>query len=146
MRVDLCPGKLYPRVPTAYIAEDFMNKDDVTVSRRELPKAAALTPAPALAPIDLLAQQQPPKETTQAKPPAKPPETQPIKLSEVSRAEADFAYETLMRKYGGRFNQEQKKDIKRLIYAQQEGLDKLRAFAVTNGDQPATVLQVVLPE
>jgi hypothetical protein len=123
-----------------------MNKEDVTVSRREFAKAAALTTAAALAPIDLLAQQQSPKETTQAKPPAKPPETEAIKLSEVSLAEADFAYETLMRKYGGRFNEEQKKDIKRLIYAQQEGLDKLRAFAVTNGDQPATVLKVAMPE
>jgi hypothetical protein len=123
-----------------------MNKEDVTVSRREFAKAAALTTAAALAPIDLLAQQQSPKETTQAKPPAKPPETEAIKLSEVSRAEADFAYQTLMRKYGGRFNEEQKKDIKRLIYAQQEGLDKLRAFAVTNGDQPATVFKLAMPE
>jgi hypothetical protein len=122
-----------------------MNKEEVTVSRREFAKAAALTTAAALAPIDLLAQQQSPKETTQAKPPAKPPETEPIKLSETSKAEADFAYETLMRKYGGRFTEEQKKDIKRLTYAQQEGLEKLRAFPVTNGDQPATVLKVVVP-
>jgi hypothetical protein len=120
-----------------------MNKDDLAVSRREFAKAAALTTAAALAPIDLLAQQQPAKETTQAKPPEKPPETEPIKLSETAKSEADFAYETLMRKYAGRFTEEQKKDIKRLIYAQQEGLEKLRAFPVTNGDQPATVLKVV---
>jgi hypothetical protein len=120
-----------------------MNKDDLTVSRREFAKAAALTTAAAFAPLELIAQQRP---TTEAKPPEKPPEAQPIQLSETSKAEADFAYQTLMRKYAGRFTEEQKKDIKRLIYAQQEGLEKLRKFPVTNGDQPATVLKLALPE
>ena len=114
-----------------------MNKEDKGLSRREFAKAAALTTAAVLAPAELFGQQQP---TTEAKPSEKPPESP--KLSEASRAEADLAYETIMRKYGSRFSEEQKKDIKRLVDAQQGGLDKLRAFAVTNGDQPATVLKL----
>ena len=114
-----------------------MKKDETGLSRREFAKAAALTTAAALAPLELLAQQQP---TSEAKPPEKPPETP--KLSETSRAEADLAYETVMRKYGSRFSEEQKKDIKRLIDAQQGSLDKLRAFATTNADQPATMLKL----
>ena len=115
-----------------------MKKEESGISRREFAKAAALTTAAVLVTGELIAQQE--KPTTEAKPSEGP------KLSEASRAEADLAYETVMRKYGSRFSEEQKKEIKRLIDAQQSGLDKLRAFAVTNGDQPATVLKVVAPE
>lgn len=120
-----------------------MEETEERISRREFAKAAALTTVAALAPLDLIAQQEK-QPTTQAKPPEKPPETP--KLSEASRAEADLAYETVIRKFGSRFSEEQKQDIKRLIDQQQGGLDKLRAFSVTNGDQPATVLKLVIPE
>ncbi len=115
-----------------------MKKKD-GLSRREFAKATAFTTAAALVPVDLLAKQEKPTPTTEAKPPEKPPETP--KLSEASQSEADLAYETIMRKYGSRFSEEQKKDIKRLVTSQQGALDKLRAFTVTNGDQPATVLR-----
>lgn len=117
-----------------------MKKDDMGVSRREFAKAAALTTVAALTPIDLLAQQEKAAPTTGAKPAEKPPETS--KLPATSQGEADLAYETLMRKYGSRFSEEQKRDIKRLIEAQQGGLDKLRAYPVTNADQPALVLKL----
>ncbi len=115
-----------------------MKKDGI--SRRDFAKAAALTTAAALVPLELVAQEQKPP-ATEAKPPAKPPEAP--KLSEASQAEADLAYQTIMRKYGSRFSDEQKKEVKRLVDAQQQALDKLRAYAVTNGDQPATVLKIV---
>ncbi|MGZ4788693.1 MAG: hypothetical protein ACXVZX_09240 [Terriglobales bacterium] len=118
-----------------------MKKED-GLSRREFAKAAALTTAAALVPAELIAQQEKPGPTTSAKPPEKAPETP--KLSEASQAEADLAYETVIRKYGNRFSEEQKKDIKRLVNSQQGTLDKLRAFNVTNGDQPALVFK--LPE
>ena len=47
-----------------------------------------------------------------------------------------------MRKYGRRFTDEQKADIKRLVVQQQSALDKLRAAKVQNSDQPATVFQI----
>ncbi len=116
-----------------------MKRDD-GLSRREFAKAAALTTAAvALVPAKLIGQQKKAAPTTEAKPPEKPP--QAPQLSAASQAEADLAYETIMRKYGSRFSEEQKKDIKRLVISQQAVLDKLRAFAVTNGDQPATVLK-----
>jgi hypothetical protein len=115
-----------------------MKKKD-GVSRREFAKAAALTTVGALVPVELIAQQEKPASTTAAKPPETPAQTP--KLSESSQAEADLAYETLMRKYGSRFSEEQKKDIKRLVNSQQGVLDKLRTFGVSNGDQPATVLR-----
>jgi len=115
-----------------------MKNEAKDLSRREFAKAAALTTAAALVPVDLIAQQQ--KPATEAKPPEKPPETP--KLSAASQAEADLAYETIMRKYGSRLSDEQKKDIKRLIVSQQGVLDKLRTFPVSNSDQPATVLRL----
>ena len=114
-------------------------KKEYGISRREFAKAAMVTTAATLVPAELVAQQEKPAPTTAAKPPETPAQTP--KLSEASQAEADLAYETLMSKYGSRFSEDQKKDIKRLVNSQQGTLDKLRAFAVTNGDQPALVLK-----
>jgi hypothetical protein len=119
-----------------------MDKQVEALSRREFAKAAALTTAAVLVPSELLSQEQKPapeaaKESTA---PA------PAKLSQESQAEASLAYETLMRKYGNRFTDEQKADIKRLVNQQQGALDKLRAAKVTNSDEPATVFQIYTGE
>ena len=119
-----------------------MKKENEGLSRREFAKAAALTTAAVLVPSELLSQEQ--KPSTKATKAEKPPETP--KLSPESQAEADLAYETLMRKYGRRFTEEQKTDIKRLVVAQQSSLDKLRAATVKNSDEPATVFQVLISD
>src|SRR5262249_1646422 len=45
----------------------------------------------------------------------------------------------IFRKYGDRLSPEQKADIRKGMADGQEGLDKMRAFALANSDQPATV-------
>ena len=112
------------------------------LSRREFAKAAALTTAAVLVPSDMLSQEQKPAPEA-AKESSTP---MPAKLSPDSQAEADMAYETLMRKYGKRFTEEQKTDIKRLVNQQQSGLDKLRAATVTNSEEPAAVFQIYTGE
>lgn len=112
------------------------------LSRREFAKAAAVTAAAALVPAELIAQEGKPAPQT-SKQETTPPAA---KLPAASQAEADLAYETLMKKYGGRFTEEQKKDIKRLVNSQQGALDKLRAFPVSNSDEPAAVFKPLLPE
>jgi hypothetical protein len=119
-----------------------MKKEMEALSRREFAKAAALTTAAVLVPSELLAQEQ--KPAPEAAKTEKPPETPT--LSAESQAEADLAYETLMRKYGRRFTDEHKADIKRLVGQQQSALDKLRAEKVTNSDEPATVFQVFISD
>ena len=110
-------------------------------SRREFAKAAALTTAAAFVTADLSAQEtKPAPETSKAE---SAPST--TKLSPSSQAEADMAYETLMRKYGSRFTEEQKKEIRRLVSAQQGALDKLRSFSVSNSDEPASVFKPLVP-
>jgi hypothetical protein len=45
----------------------------------------------------------------------------------------------IVRKYGDRLSDEQKTDVLRVMAESQPGLDKMRAFLLQNGDQPATV-------
>lgn len=59
------------------------------------------------------------------------------RLSAPSRAEVEMKMGNILRKYGDRLNDEQKSDIRRLLAETQEGLEKMRAFPLDNGDQPA---------
>jgi hypothetical protein len=104
------------------------------ISRREFAFSAALaTAAIATAPADLLAQEKPAAEA------AKPEAPQPPKLSAASQAEAEERYAAILRKYGSRLSEDQKKDVHRNLISQQQGLDQVRAFALENWDEPATV-------
>lgn len=118
-----------------------MEKESNGVSRREFAKAAALTTVAVLVPPGVVAQESNPAsqahETMKEK-----TVPEPAKLSATSQAEADLAYDTILRKFGTRFTEEQKAEIKRLVTQQQSSLDKLRAAKVTNADQPATVFQI----
>src|SRR4029077_17920903 len=59
------------------------------------------------------------------------------KLSAQARAEVEMKVANILRKYGSRLNDEQKADIRRIMAESQEGLEKMRAFPLDNGDQPA---------
>jgi hypothetical protein len=64
-----------------------------------------------------------------------PPDTP--KLSPESHAEAEARFQTISSQYGGRFNDAQKTDIRRLCFLAQPPLDRLRAYALENGDNSA---------
>ena len=59
------------------------------------------------------------------------------RLSPQGRAEVEAKVANIFRKYGERLSEEQKADIRRIMAETQEGLDKMRAFPLENGDQPA---------
>jgi hypothetical protein len=59
------------------------------------------------------------------------------KLTPQGRAEVEAKIANIFRKYGERLSEEQKADIRRIMAETQEGLDKMRAFPLENGDQPA---------
>jgi hypothetical protein len=72
------------------------------------------------------------------------PEQQPAdlpKLSPESRAEAEARVQTILSQYAGRFNDAQKADLRRLCHLAQPPLDRLRAYALENGDAPALYLK-----
>jgi hypothetical protein len=72
------------------------------------------------------------------------PEQQPTdlpKLSPESHAEVEARIQTILSQYGGRFNDAQKADLRRLCNLAQPPLDRLRAYALENGDGPALYLK-----
>jgi hypothetical protein len=68
------------------------------------------------------------------------------KLSPPSRAEVEMKVGAIMRKYGDKLTAEQKTDILKVMAETQEGLEKMRAFALDNGDQPAVVFHAYRAE
>jgi hypothetical protein len=72
------------------------------------------------------------------------PEQQPAdppKLSPESHTEVEARIQTILSQYGGRFNDAQKADLRRLCNLAQPPLDRLRAYALENGDGPALYLK-----
>ena len=112
--------------------------DPKNISRRDFAVSAALaTAAIAAAPADLLAQEKPASEA------AKPETPQPPKLSAASQAEVEERYAAILRKFGSRLSEEQKRDVHKALVSQQQGLDQVRAFPLENSDEPATIFNPV---
>ena len=63
------------------------------------------------------------------------------KLSPQSQAEAEARYQAILVQYPDRFSDVQKTDLKRLCFALQPQLDRLRAWPIANSDQPALYLK-----
>ena len=64
-------------------------------------------------------------------------------------AEVEMKFDEIMRLSApgaaGTFTAEQKDEIRRQLVSQVQGLQKLRAYALDNGDAPATVLRLATP-
>ena len=112
------------------------------ISRREFARRAAIASAVAtVAPATTL--------TTPAghalpgtASPAQPPQAAGLpKLSPESQAEVDARIQTIFAQYGKRFSDDQKADIRRLCAVAQPPLDRLRNYALENGDAPALYLK-----
>ena len=63
------------------------------------------------------------------------------KLSPGARAEVETKVSEIFRKYGSRLSDQQKADIRKVMAETQDGLEKMRSFALSNSDQPATVFK-----
>jgi hypothetical protein len=68
------------------------------------------------------------------------------KLSPSAQAEVEMKIASVFRKYGDRLSDEQKADIRRIMAESQEGLEKMRAFKLENGDQPADAFRAYRAE
>jgi len=66
------------------------------------------------------------------------------KLSDQSRAEVEARFESIVKQYSGRFNDQQKAELRRLCFLAQPPLDSLRAYQIHNGDSPALYLKPVV--
>jgi hypothetical protein len=68
------------------------------------------------------------------------------KLSASAQAEVEMKVASIFRKYGDRLSDEQKADIRRIMAESQEGLEKMRAFKLENGNQPADAFRAYRAE
>lgn len=115
------------------------------ISRREFARHAVLASAVAsLAPVAVMpadARELLPHSTAPA-PAAQPQEAAKLpKLSPEGQAEAEARVQTIFSRYGSRFSDAQKADIRRLCLLAQPPLDRLRAYGLANGDGPALYLK-----
>ncbi len=114
------------------------NKKESAISRREFARRAAMVSAAAsLVPVNLLGAEPPTSPTAQQ--PATPP-----KLSPESQAEVDARIQAILAQYGGRLSEAQKADIRRLSTEAQPPLDRLRAYATENRDGPGLYLKPLM--
>jgi len=127
------------------------------ISRREFARRAALaSAAAAVAPAAISTPAAPSNEHARATavdhgarpseqsskvaPPALQTPDMP-KLSPESHAETEARIQTILTQYATRFSDAQKADLRRLCFLAQPPLDRLRAYALENGDGPALYLK-----
>ncbi|HEY2120443.1 MAG TPA: twin-arginine translocation signal domain-containing protein [Candidatus Acidoferrum sp.] len=114
------------------------NQSNRLLSRRAFAKHAALISASAgIASNPLIF----PSNSSAAEPESiQAPDNLP-KLSAEGQSEAEARYQLALSRYGSRLNEEQKKSAKFMCYTVQPGLERLRSFALQNGDVPALFLR-----
>lgn len=105
------------------------------ITRREFARRAAIVSAVTMVPAGALATPSP-----SAAPPIPQTPDSPS-LSAEGKAEAEARYQAILAVYGTRFSETHKADLRRLSYAAQEPLERLRAYTIENGDGPALYLK-----
>lgn len=119
-----------------------MNQPEGKYSRREFARRAALFSAAAPIVGTTLAKADRLEASDDLQQPQLPPNFP--KLSEQSRAEVEARYDAILKLYNDRFTADQKTELRRLSFVAQPSLDRLRAYAVQNGDGPALFLKPVV--
>jgi hypothetical protein len=106
------------------------------ISRRQFTRRAALLSASAsMVPVAAVFGEGLQAPAAPQTPPAHP------NLSAESQAEAEARYQQILTQYGSRFSAEEKTSLREMNLVTQESLDKVRAFALQNGDAPALYLK-----
>jgi hypothetical protein len=75
--------------------------------------------------------------------PAQEKKPEPLEgLSPQQVADVDAKLANILRKYGARFNEDQKTHLRRILAQNERLMAPVRAFALQNGDPPASVLRI----
>jgi hypothetical protein len=111
-------------------------KKGLGISRREFARRAAMASAAAsLAPVEILSAESGVESPESQQPPELP------KLTPEGQAEVEARIHAILNQYGSRFSEVQKADIRRLCALAQPPIDRLRSYAIENGDGPALYLK-----
>ncbi len=109
------------------------------ISRRQFGRKAAMAAAATFSASALLATTAAGAQTASAQ--EKKPE--PLEgLTPEQTAEVDARHANILRKYGSRFNDDQKARLRRILAQNERMMAPVRAFALQNGDPPASVLRI----
>lgn len=109
------------------------------ISRREFARCAGwAVAAAAVLPGSLLANPEP----SAASRSGKPQERESHALSPESQARVEEQMQAILRRYGNRFDEEQKKELGRILAENERMLARVREFPLRNGDPPASVLKL----
>ena len=107
------------------------------ISRRQFGRDAAIAAAATLTAPSLLVS----TAAEAARPQEKKPE--PLEgLTPEQTAEVDARLDNILRKYGTRFNDDQKARLRRILAQNERMMAPVRAFSLQNGDPPASVLRI----
>jgi hypothetical protein len=102
------------------------------ISRRDFARTVGVAAGAALLPARARGDEKP-------KPGGPPPP--PTKLSAAGQAEAEARVQMIVARYGARLSPAERADLLRLSHDAQEQLDRLRAFPLEVGDEPAHVFR-----
>ena len=108
---------------------------DNKLSRRQFAVGALAVAGSAALPAAVAQETSAPKLPT-------PDEAKEPKLSPAARAEAEQRLQALLAKYGSRLNDDEKRDLRKQVMQGQDALEKLRAFRISNWDEPALALRI----
>lgn len=113
------------------------------ISRREFGIDAAVAAAAALAvsPPSLLTARRDPDNISPTIP-AGERETGTVKLTAEQSRDVEAKLANIIRKYGDRLSEEQRKHLGKILAYNETMLVPVRAFALQNGDPPVTVLKL----
>jgi len=118
-----------------------------TVGAAAAAAAALIRPAEAIESVPAAAPAQPPAQAQSVTGSVQDMTQKALaKLTPQAQAEVEVKVANIFRKYGEKLSAEQKADIRRVMAEGQEGLEKVRAFVLENGDQPATVFKLYRKE
>jgi hypothetical protein len=111
------------------------------ISRREFGLGAAVAAALSLSPTGLLAARRD-RHNISPTIPAGEQETAAPKLTAEQNRDVDAKLANIIRKYGERLSEEQRKHLRRILAYNETMLAPIRAYALQNGDPPVTVLKL----
>jgi len=117
----------------------LLTRRDFSLGAAAAATAVLITPVDAISATAGLSQAEGPKSSPDNE---NPLQKALAKLSPEAQAELEMKYAELVRKYGSRLTDEQKADAHRILAETQDSLEKMRAFALQNADQPASVFNV----
>lgn len=108
------------------------------ISRRKFGRKAAIAAAATFAAPVLLS---PVTDAEAARPQEK--KSEPLEgLTPEQTADVDAKLANILRKYGNRFNDDQKGRLRRILAQNERMMAPVRAFSLQNGDPPASVLRI----